>query len=63
MNATTYIKIALGLLKIVLDSAGVQGLAGEVVADVQAAVDKLQSVQGKPVTWQQLDSLRVQPKW
>jgi hypothetical protein len=63
MNATGYISIALGLLKIVLEHANVQGIAADVVGEIQAAVDKLETVKGTPVTWQQLDSLRVTPKW
>jgi hypothetical protein len=61
VNAAEYISLALNLLKIVLENAKVQGLAAEVVADIQAAVDKLQSVHGTPVTYEQLESLRIKP--
>ena len=63
MNIAEYIQLALALLQVSLSAAKVNGLPVEVVADLEAAVAKLQSVQGTPVTWAQLNGLRVTPSW
>ena len=57
------LELALTLLQGILSAAKVKGLAPEVIADIAAAVQKLESVRGTDVTFQQLESLRVQPKW
>jgi len=57
------IELALSLLQGILSSAKVQGLAPEIIADIEAAVSKLIAVHGSPVTYQQLESLRVKPQW
>lgn len=57
------IELAISLLQGILASAGVKGLAPEVVADVEAALAKLIGVQGTPVTYSQLESLRVKAQW
>jgi len=57
------LELALTLLQGILAAAKVQGVAPEVIADIAAAVQKLESVRGTDVTFQQLESLRVQPKW
>ena len=57
------IQLAITLLQGILSSAKVQGLAPEIIADVEAALAKLLSVQNSPTTFQQLESLRVKPQW
>lgn len=57
------IDLALNLLQGILASAGVKGLAPEIIKDVEAAVAALSRVKGTPVTYQQLESLRVTPEW
>jgi hypothetical protein len=63
MAATTLISLVLTLLQSILESAKVGGLAPEVVANIEAAVTSLLSVQGTPVTFTQLEGLRVTTKW
>jgi hypothetical protein len=63
MNIAEYIQLALALLQVSLTAAKVNGLPVEVIADLEAAVTKLQSVQGTPVSWEQLNGLRVTPTW
>jgi len=57
------IDLAILLLQGVLTSAGVQGLSNEIVAEVKAALDGLLKVRGTPVTYGQLESLRVRAEW
>lgn len=57
------IELVLGLLGTALAAAKVQGLPGEVVTGLQAAIASLQKVQGSPVTFSQLEELRIKPKW
>lgn len=57
------IELAISLLQGILVSAGVKGLAPEVIADIEAAIAKLVAVQGSPVTYQQLEGLRVKAEW
>jgi hypothetical protein len=57
------IELAISLLQGILSSAQVQGLAPEIIADVEAALAKLTAVHNTPVTFQQLESLRVKPQW
>jgi siroheme synthase len=57
------IELVLGLLGSALNAANVQGLAPEIVAGIRAAIAELEKVRGTPVTFQQLESLRVTPKW
>lgn len=57
------IDLVLSLLKVVLDSANTNNLAAEIVAGIEAAIAELQKVRGTDVTFAQLESLRVQPKW
>ena len=63
MGATTLISLVLALLQSVLESAKVGGVAPEVIANIEAAVAKLLAVQGTPVTYAQLEGLRVTTKW
>lgn len=57
------IALVLNLLYATLESAKVGGAAPEVVAGLQAAIDALEKVRGTDVTFQQLEGLRVEPKW
>lgn len=63
MSAAALISLALNLLQVVLSSAGIKGLAPEVAANIEAAIASLLAVQGSDVTYQQLEGLRVEPKW
>jgi hypothetical protein len=63
MGATTLISLVLTLLQSVLSAAKVGGVAPEVIANIEAAVANLLTVQGTPVTFSQLESLRVTTKW
>lgn len=57
------ISLVIMLLQGVLTSAGVQGLPAELIAEVKAALDALLKVRNTPVTFEQLESLRVKPQW
>ncbi len=57
------ISLVLTLLQSVLAAAKVGGVAPEVIANLEAAVEKLLEVQGTPVTFAQLEGLRVTTKW
>jgi hypothetical protein len=63
MGATTLISLILTLLQSVLAAAQVGGVGPEVLANIQAAVASLMAVQGTPVTFAQLEGLRVTTKW
>ena len=63
MGAATLISLVLALLESVLASAKVGGMAPEVIANIEAAVANLLAVQGTPVTFAQLEELRVTTKW
>ena len=63
MGATTLITLVLTLLQSILASAQVGGVAPEVIANIEGAVAKLMAVQGTPVTFAQLEGLRVTTKW
>lgn len=57
------IDLVLSLLGTVLASAKVKGVPASVLADIQAAVDAVAKVQGTDVTYSQLESFRLTPKW
>jgi len=63
MGATTLISLVLALLQSVLESAKIGGVAPEVIANIEAAVTNLLTVEGTPVTYAQLEGLRVTTKW
>jgi hypothetical protein len=63
MGATTLISLVLTLLQSVLSAAQIGGIAPEVIANIEAAVANLLAVQGTPVTFAQLEKLRVTTKW
>lgn len=65
MTAGSIITLALNLLQLVLSnfkSSTATDIA-EITQGIEAAIASLQAVQGTPVTYAQLESLRVQPKW
>jgi hypothetical protein len=63
MGAATLISLVLSLLQSILASAKITGVAPEVIANIEAAVTNLLAVQGTPVTFAQLEGLRVTTKW
>jgi hypothetical protein len=63
MGAATLVSLVLTLLQSILAAAKVGGLAPEVIANIEAAVANLLAVQGTPVTFAQLEGLRVETKW
>ena len=63
MGAATLVNLVLTLLQSVLASAKVGGLAPDVIANIEGAVASLLAVQGTPVTYAQLEGLRVTTKW
>lgn len=66
MTAASIIQLVLGLLQVVLGNLKAGTVTAELqmaIAGIEAAITNLQTVQGTPVTYDQLESLRVQPKW
>ena len=63
MGAATLISLVLSLLQSILASAKVGGVAPDVIANIEGAVSSLLAVQGTPVTFAQLEGLRVTTKW
>jgi hypothetical protein len=63
MGAATLISLVLTLLQSILASAKVGGVAPDVIANIEAAVASLLKVHGTPVTFEQLESLRVKTEW
>jgi hypothetical protein len=59
MNYAQYIDLAIVLIQSVLKEIKGTNTEQSIVADVQAALDALIKVQGTPVTYSQLESLRV----
>ena len=63
MGAATLISLIVSLLQSVLASAKVGGVAPDVIDNMEGAVTHLLAVQGTPVTFGQLEGLRVTTKW
>jgi hypothetical protein len=63
MGAATLISLVLSLLQSILTSAKVGGATAEVITNLEGAVTSLLAVQGTPVTFAQLEGLRVTTKW
>jgi len=63
MGAATLISLVLTLLQSILAAAKVGGVAPQVISNIEAAVASLLAVQGTPVTFAQLEGLRVTTKW
>lgn len=57
------IMLVLNLLANLLESAKIGGAAPEVIAAIEAAIENLNKVKGSPVSFQQLEDLRVKPQW
>ena len=51
------------LLQSVLAAAGLDPKYSKLIAGVQAAMAELEKVKGTPVTFNQLEALRVNPTW
>jgi len=63
MGAATLISMIVTLLQSILAAAKVGGVAPQIIANIEAAVASLLAVQGTPVTFAQLEGLRVTTKW
>jgi hypothetical protein len=63
MGAATLVSLVLTLLQSILATAKVGGVAPEIICNIEAAVTNLLAVQGTPVTYAQLEGLRVTTKW
>jgi hypothetical protein len=63
MGAATLIGLVLSLLQSILASAKAGGVAPDVIGNLESAVANLLAVQGTPVTFAQLEELRVTTKW
>jgi hypothetical protein len=63
MGAATLISLILTLLQSILAAAKVGGVAPAVISNIESAVASLLAVQGTPVTFAQLEGLRVTTKW
>jgi hypothetical protein len=63
MGAATLISLVLSLLQSILAAAKIGGAAPDVIANIEGAVTSLLAVQGTPVTFAQLEGLRVTTKW
>lgn len=65
MTVGGIISLALSLLQLVLSNLKGSGVAvaEEITQGIEQAIAALQAVQGTPVTFAQLESLRVEPKW
>lgn len=60
MNYAQYISLALTLAQSVMNNIKGTSLEATIAADLQAAIASLEKVQGSPVTYAQLEGLRVQ---
>jgi hypothetical protein len=63
LAGATLISLVLSLLQSVLAAAKVGGTAPDVITNIEGAVSHLLAVQGTPVTFAQLEGLRVTTKW
>jgi hypothetical protein len=63
MGAAALISLVLALLQSILSAAKVGGVAPEVITLIEGAVANLLQVQGTPVTFKQLEGLRVTTEW
>lgn len=66
MTAAAIIQLALGLLQVVLGnlkSGTITDALQQAIAGIEAAIANLENVQGTPVTYDQLEALRIKPTW
>jgi hypothetical protein len=63
MGASALIALVVSLLQSILGAAKVGGVPAEVVTLIEGAVTNLLKVQGTPVTYSQLEGLRVTTEW
>lgn len=62
MNAWFMLQLAISILQGIVTRT--QGTADDaIVAGIQAALKEIEKVRGTPVTKEQLESLRTEPKW
>lgn len=57
------VELVLSLLGTALSAAKANNVAQDVVQGIEAAVASLEKVRGTPVTYSQLEALRVKPEW
>ena len=63
MGAAALLSLVVTLLQSILSAAKVGGVPAETVALIEAAVTNLLQVTGTPVTYSQLEGLRVHTEW
>lgn len=63
MTITDYILLSLNLLAVSLAAAKISGAPQTIIDEIEAAIAKLQTVQGTPVTWEQVQGLRTSAQW
>lgn len=63
ISALAIISVFLPLLKAILAAATQNNLPAEIIDAISSAINALSSVHGSDVTREQLESLRVEPKW
>jgi len=66
MTAASLVNLALGLLQLVLGNLKANNTTNTLntlITGIEAAIASLEAVQGTPVTYDQLEQLRAQPKW
>lgn len=66
MTASGIISLSLALLQLVLGNLKSNTTTTNldtIISGIEAAIANLQAVQGTPVTYSQLESLRIEPKW
>jgi len=59
MDPLTLIQLCLSILNGVLSTTKAAGVASEITAGIEAAIEQLKAVHGSTVTKPQLESLRV----
>jgi hypothetical protein len=66
MNIAGIVQLALGLLNLVLGNLKSGTVTSDLqvaISGIESAISSLEAVQGTPVTYAQLEGLRVTPAW
>jgi hypothetical protein len=66
MNVAGIVQLALGLLNLVLGNLKSGTVTSDLqvaISGIESAISSLEAVQGTPVTYAQLEGLRVTPAW
>jgi hypothetical protein len=66
MNVAGIVQLALGLLNLVLGNLKSTPVTNDLqvaITGIESAIASLEAVQGTPVTYAQLEGLRVTPAW